>query len=180
MPTFEEKWAALNDSQRENLAKAGLRLFDNPDVSPKAKELLMKADPSVRFPEVLQANELTRIREENAENLRKLEQSQLEERAERNREKRWAEARDAGVDPEEVEKVIVEKGIAKWDAAVEFVQMRQRTATPTPAAYDTSRNFELPDGKNDWFKDPTKKARAEAHKAIDELRGRTAPARAHA
>jgi hypothetical protein len=165
--SFEE----LTDEQKLSLAKAGHALFGRPETSKKAKRLLMEADKSVRFPELEVEDAVNEGTKELREKVEQQEARLVQQAAEAARERKHKQAREAGLDPEDVEKAIVDRGIGNWETAMEFVRLSAQAAAPTNASSEAGR-FELPDGKNDWWKDPTKTARNAAHAAIDELRGR--------
>jgi hypothetical protein len=167
MPTFEE----LTDEQKLSLAKAGHRLFGNPDVSKKAKRLLMEADKSVKFPELEVEDAIEAKVAERDKKVEAPEAQMIQQAAEAARARKHKQARDAGLDPADVEKAIVDRGIGNWETAMEFVRLSNQAAAPTPDA-GQGGSFNLPDGKNEWWKDAKKKALSEAHAAIDELRGR--------
>jgi hypothetical protein len=167
MASFEE----LPEEQKLNLARAAHKLYSNPETSKKAKRLLMEADKSVRFPELEVEDQVNAQTEEQKKRIAELEAKMIQQSAEDNRAKKHQQARDAGLDPADVEKAIIDRGIGNWETAMEFVRLTQQAAAATPEA-TAGGHFELPDGKNDWWKDPTKAARKAAHEAIDELRGR--------
>jgi hypothetical protein len=170
MPSFEE---LTPDQQRQVLVRneAMAKLLANPETSAAVKRMIKKVDPSQRFPE-LEVEDLVEARtSEQKKQIETLEANMMQRAAEDSRAKKHQAARDAGVDPEEVEKAIMDRKIGDWDTALEFVQNRNQLAAATPA--EGHKRFDLPAGKdNDWWKDPTKAARKAAHDAIDELRGR--------
>lgn len=166
MATFEE----LTEAQKDALAKAGHKLFHNPEVSPDAKRLLMKADKSVRFPEIETSDQIGSELKKRDDKINELSQTLMQNEARRRLEEQRAAAIARGLDPAEVEKAITERGIGSWDTAMEFVELTHRAATPTPAAYDTPADV-LPTGKEFWD-NPQKATREMAHKAVDELKAR--------
>ena len=74
---------------------------------------------------------------------------------------------------EEVEKVMLEKGITNHDTAAEYWEWMKQTAAPTPTGYNPSaiNKFDL----NKYYKNPVGAARDEAAKALQELRKNTRP-----
>jgi hypothetical protein len=168
MASFED----LTDAQKATLAAVGYRLFHNPEVSSAAKRLLMKADPKVKFPEIETQDAVESSLEKRDKKIEELEQRLIQESAERNLAKRHDEARARGLDPADVEKAIIERGIGKWETAMEFVELTQRAAAPTPASLNTGLSTVVPSEDKEFQKDPAKWANDEAHRVIDELRGR--------
>lgn len=171
MATFEE----LTDAQRDALAKAGHKLFQNPEVSSEAKRLLMKADKNVRFPEIETSDQLGGELKKRDDKIDALTNELRQTEARRRLEEQRTAARGRGLDPAEVEKAITERGIGSWDTAMEFVELTHRAATPTPAAYDEPLDV-MPTGKEFW-NNPEKATREMAHKAVDELKARRQGAR---
>jgi hypothetical protein len=175
MASFED----LTDAQKATLAAVGYRLFHNPEVSSAAKRLLMKADPKVKFPEIETQDAVESSLEKRDKKIEELEQRLIQESAERNLEKRHEEARARGLDPADVEKAIVERGIGKWETAMEFVELTQRAAAPTPASLNgVGLSTTIPSEDKEFQKDPAAWANRVAHDTIDELRGRKPALRA--
>lgn len=171
MASFEQ----LTDEQRLNLARVGHRLLHNPEVSKDARRLLMKADPSVKFPDLEVEETMQSELAKRDKKIDEMSQSQMQEAAERRRESCRQQARDRGLDPDEVEKAITERGIVKWETAMEHVEMKNRLATPTPDAGsggDGGSSTRLPDGDDlkDFWNDPAAWANKQAHLAVDEIK----------
>ena len=74
---------------------------------------------------------------------------------------------------EEIEKVMLEKGITNHEAAAEYWQWMNQSAAPTPTGYNPSAiaKFDL----NRFMKNPVASARDEASKALQELRRNPRP-----
>ena len=74
---------------------------------------------------------------------------------------------------EEVEKVMLEKGITNHEAAAEYWQWMKQSAAPTPSGYNPSAvsKFDL----SKYYKNPVGAAREEAAKALNELRNPRRP-----
>ena len=173
MASFEE----LTDEQRANLARVGYKLFHNPEVSKEAKRLLMKANPAVRFPEIEAETQVQEALKSRDDKIAELEAKQLEAEAFRRLEEKRASARDRGLDPTEVEALIVERGKAgrliDWESAMELLELQKQTAPASPSGDDFKAGNEMP-GIKEMLQssDPAKIARQIAHQTIDELRGR--------
>jgi len=164
MPSFEE----MSDEQRASLGRAAFKLFHNPEVSARAKRLLTEADPTIRFPELDQEKVISEQLSERDKKIADLETRQIQEAAERRREKSHAEARARGLDPAAVEDAIVKRKIGDWDTAMEFVEMSTKLAASTPASFDRPNSMEMPDNKELW-KNPAQWARGQAHDEIDKI-----------
>ena len=164
MPSFED----MSDEQRANLGRAAFKLFHNAEVSPRAKRLLMEADPTIRFPEIDQEKVIGDQLSARDKKIEELEQRQIEQAAQARREKSHAEARARGLDPAAVEDAIVKRKIGDWDTAMEFVEMSNRMAAATPASFDRPSSMNMPDNKDLW-KDPRKWAQQQAHAEIDNI-----------
>ncbi len=162
MADFEQ----LSEAHRLALGRAAYKLFQNPEVSREAKKLLMKADATVKFPEIETDDRIDKELKSRDEQIKELATKQIEMEARARRETLHTQAREKGLKPEDVEDAIVKKGIANWDTAMEYVELSQQAAPSTPADYDSA--MKMPDTKELW-KDPAKWARGETHKAIDEL-----------
>jgi hypothetical protein len=172
--TFEQ----LTEEQRAALARVGHKLFHNPEVSKDAKRLLMKADPQVKFPEIQTEDAMDEKLIKRDDKIKELEQSIMQNEARQRLEERRKDARERGIDPEEVEKAMTERGIGKWETAMEFVELTHRSAPATAASIDAGNSTELPpDAEKEFWKDPQGASRKMAHQAIDELAQRRRQAR---
>jgi hypothetical protein len=70
-----------------------------------------------------------------------------------------------------IEKIMIDKQIPDHKTAAEFFALQNKAAEPTPASQSGPRTFGAPDVKK-FNGNPIAWARSEAHRAIDELRGR--------
>ena len=129
MANFED----MSEAQRNDLGKRLHGMLLNPDVAPQVKKLLQKTDPTLRFPELEVADAVQKELKERDEKISKLEAEQIRGGRRARRAERRAAASPEGLDPDEVEKAIVEKGITNWDTAVELVRLSKLAAPPTPA-----------------------------------------------
>lgn len=175
MPSFED----MSEEQRTNLARAGFKLFHNPEISKDAKRLLMKADKSVRFPEIEAEEQTVTQLKERDDKIAALEARQIEADLERRLEAKRKQAEDVGVDPDEVEKIIVDAGkagrVIDWESALELAQLRAQSAAATPSGDDFKVGNEMPgiaDMINAGPEGAARIARDLTHKAINDLRGR--------
>lgn len=164
----------LSDEQRLNLARAANQVLTNPETSREFKRLWMKANPKVRFPEVEQDEQLAAQLKLRDDKIQELETKQLEQEAERRRQVKRDAAAERGLNPDEVEALIVERGkagrILDYESAMELLELQQQSAPVTPAS-DQSPTRPLTSLKELW-EDPAKWARDQTHAAIDELKKR--------
>ena len=80
---------------------------------------------------------------------------------------------DSKSDIEEIEKIMLEKGITNHESAAEYWQWMKQAAVPTPSGYNPSPVAKFDLGK--YYKNPTMAARDEAAKALSDLRKNTRP-----
>lgn len=169
MPSFEE----LTDEQRAALSRVGYQLIHNPEVSRDAKRLLMKANPKVKFPEIENEERTNAALKERDEKLQALEQKLLEKEMQDRVEAKRQQCRERGLDPAEVENLIVERGkqnrLIDFESAMELVEAQKQIAAATPSSQGPQR--ELSSIKELW-ENPGKWAREQTHAAIDELKKR--------
>lgn len=77
------------------------------------------------------------------------------------------------MNPEEVEKVMVDEAIGSYDTAVKYVRAQKQLAPATP---ESVTPITMPDGKELW-KDKNAFARKSAFEAINELKANRSLAR---
>lgn len=163
MPSLEE----LTDEQRVNLARAANQVLSNPETSREFKRLWKKANPKVSFPELDVQDTVTAELAKRDTTIEELRAAQMQDAAERRRDKEHLRARERGLNPEDVEKAVVDRRIMDWDTAMRYVELEAQSAIPTPSA-DEPMNKEVTSMKDLW-NDPAKWAREQTHAAIDEL-----------
>jgi hypothetical protein len=168
MATFED----LTDAQRLALAKAGHKLLQNPEVASDAKRLLMKADKSLRFPEIETADAIDGQLKKRDEKIEALENKLVQTEAQQRLAEKKAQAAARGLEWDDVQKAITERGIANVETAMEFVELTKRSAVPTPAAYDEPIDLIPAAAEKDFWANPQKAVREMAHQTIDELKAR--------
>ena len=107
-----------------------------------------------------------------------MEAKLAEKDARENLEKRRSALKDSGKaqskeDIEEIEKVMLEKGITNHEAAADYWKWMKQSAEPTPSAFGQNalKNFD----PTPFMKNPRDAARTEAMKAFDELRKNPRP-----
>lgn len=167
-----------SDEERE-LAQLSRQLANDPATRKEFLRLTKKIRPDVPMPEIeLEENTnraLQAMEERNLQLEAKLREREAIEELGRRRsqllKKRLIESED---DIQEVEKVMLEKGITNHEAAAEYWAWMKQSAQPTPTiGYNPNpiNKFDL----NKFWKNPVAGARDEAAKALMELRKNPKP-----
>ena len=168
----------LSPDAIHQLALLSRELSENPSTRKDFLRLTKKHKPDMVIPE-LEIEEKTDSAVQKAEERVKALESKLAERdAVEALEKRRKRIKENGLisdekDVEEVEKVMLEKGITNHDTAAEYWQWMKQAAQPTPSSYNPSpvKQFDLAK----YMKNPVQSAREEAAKALTELRKNARP-----
>jgi hypothetical protein len=168
----------MSFEQRDELALLMRQLAENPATRKDVLRLTKKLKPDLPIPELdieehtHNAVSLSNTRVEDLEaKLRERDALQdLEVRRNRLMKKGLIQNES---DIEEVEKVMLEKGITNHEAAAEYWQWMKQSAAPTPSGYNPSaiNKFDL----SKYWKNPVAGARDEAAKALNELRKNPRP-----
>ena len=163
----------LSLEARDELAALAQTLAENPDTRKDFLRMTKKVKPDLPIPELdiedythravsksedrVQALE-ARLREKEAiEELQKRRQSLM---------KKGLIANESEVD--DVEKIMLERGITNHETAAEYHQWMKQAAVPTSTGYNPSavKQFDL----NKYWKNPAAAARNEAMNALNDLR----------
>ena len=168
----------LTPEARDELALLAKQLSENPDTRKDFLRQVKKMKPDMPIPE-LEIEDYTRHAVEKAnDRVAQLEARLREKDALDELNKRRSKLRSKGLidkdeDIEEVEKVMLEKGITNHEAAAEYWRWMQQSAAPTPSGYNPSaiNKFDL----SKYWKNPVAGARDEAAKALNELRKNPRP-----
>mgnify|MGYP003703955817 CR=1 FL=1 len=168
----------LTPEARDELALLARQLAENPKTRKDFLRLTKQAKPDLPIPE-LEIEEHTNKALEAAQKRVEALEAKLQERDARSElEKRRDNLRSKGLindekDLEEVEKVMLEKGITNHEAAADYWQWMKQSAAPTPSGYNPSaiNKFDL----SKYWKNPTQGARNEAAQALADLRKNTRP-----
>ncbi len=145
------------------------RMMNHPEFGDEAKRIWKRIEPKARFPDIEVKDAVAKATTEMQEKIDKLEAERLEERVRSNREANHKMIRDAGLNVEQVEKVMTEEKIANYNTAIKYLQGQNALAPPTPEAITPIR---MPDELKDIQKNPTAWARTKAYEAINELKQR--------
>jgi len=168
----------LTPEARDELALLAKQLSENPDTRKDFLRQVKKVKPEMPIPE-LEIEDYTRYAVSQANDrvaqleARLREKEALDELNSRRNKLRAKGLIDKDEDIEEVEKVMLEKGITNHEAAAEYWRWMQQSATPTPTGYNPSaiNKFDL----SRYWKNPIAGARDEAAKALNELRKNPRP-----
>jgi hypothetical protein len=168
----------LTPEARDELALLAKQLSENPDTRKDFLRQVKKMKPEMPIPE-LEIEDYTRHAVEKAnDRVAQLEARLREKDALDELNKRRSKLKSKGLidndsDIEEVEKVMLEKGITNHEAAAEYWRWMQQSAAPTPSGYNPSaiNKFDL----SKYWKNPVAGARDEAAKALNELRKNPRP-----
>lgn len=168
----------LSMEARDELALLARNLAENPATRKDFLRLTKKQNPNMVMPE-LEIEESTNSALEKAEKrVQAMEAREQQRLAMDELNKRRQNLIKKGLvndesDINEVEKVMLDKGITKHEAAAEYWQWMKQSAAPTPTGYSPSAigKFDL----SKYWKNPQMGARDEAAKALNELRKNPRP-----
>jgi hypothetical protein len=168
----------MSFEQRDQLALLMRELSDNPTTRKEVLRLTKQIKPDLVIPELEIENTTKSYVEKLEQKLMDREAKDREQEALRDLETRRSRLMKKGLvereeDIEEVEKVMLEKGITNHESAAEYWQWMKQSATPTPTGYNPSAVSKFDLGK--YYKNPQAAARDEAAKALQELRKNTRP-----
>ena len=166
-----------SDAQAE-LAALTQAIIENPKTRKTFLHLTKEVRPDVPIPEIEieeRTNSVLAEANKKVESLeQRLRQKEAKEELERRRmaliEKNLINSRD---EIAEVEKLMVEKGIASHETAAEYHQWMKQAATPTPSQFPQPVMSRF--NTKDFMKNPVGAARDAAHAALAEFRKNPKP-----
>jgi hypothetical protein len=168
----------MSFEQRDELALLMRQLAENPATRKDVLRLTKKLKPELPIPELDIEEHTQNAVSLSNKRVEELEAKLRERDALNDLEQRRNKLMKRGLiqnesDIEEVEKVMLEKGITNHEAAAEYWQWMKQSAAPTPSGYNPSaiNKFDL----NKYWKNPVAGARDEAAKALNELRKNPRP-----
>lgn len=168
----------LSFEQRDQMAALMRELSDNPQTRKDVLRLTKKIKPDLVIPELEIEDKTTSYIEKLENRLAERDAKDREQEALRDLESRRTKLMKKGLikdesEIEEVEKVMLEKGITNHEAAAEYWNWMKQSAAPTPSGYNPSavKQFDL----SKYYKNPVGAAREEAAKALNELRNPRRP-----
>jgi hypothetical protein len=159
---------SLEDMTPEQQTQAA-QLFQfvkaNPDIEKSLRREAKKKNPNMAAPDIELEQALENQKKEFEEKLAAERKERLDGlQAERRREAH-DKIKAAGLDPEKVEKVMVDENIGNYDTAINYLSAQAKLAP------GTSRSFTphtMPDTKELWA-DRNKFAKTQAFQAINEV-----------
>jgi chromosome segregation ATPase len=168
----------LTPEARDELALLAKQLSENPETRKDFLRQVKKVKPEMPIPE-LEIEDYTRNAVDKANDRVAQLEARLRDRDamdELNSRRNKLKAKgliDTDDQIEEVEKVMLEKGITNHEAAAEYWRWMQQSAAPTPTGYNPSaiNKFDL----SKYWRNPVAGARDEAAKALNELRKNPRP-----
>ena len=168
----------MSFEQRDQLALLMRELSDNPATRKEVLRLTKQIKPDLVIPELEIESTTKSYVEKLEQKLMDREAKDREQDALRDLEARRNKLMKKGLvereeDIEEVEKIMLEKGISNHESAAEYWQWMKQSATPTPTGYNPSAVSKFDLGK--YYKNPVGAARDEASKALQELRQNKRP-----
>lgn len=177
MPSLED----MAPEARDELALLARRLAENPATRKEFLRLTKKATPDLTIPELEIEDTVYAATNQAHARVEQLEQKLREKEAieELNRRRQSLVKKGKVSDEseiEQVEKIMLERGITNHETAADFHKWMNEQAKPTPSTFsrnvldDTARNT-----LSSFWKNPQHAARDEASKALMELRRNPRP-----
>jgi hypothetical protein len=163
----------LSMDARDELAQLARQLAENPATRKQFLQMTKQVKPDMPIPE-LEIEAYTDKRVSEAQyRVEQLEAKLREKEAVDELNRRRNELMKKGYvrsddEVNEVEKVMLEKGITNHESAAEYYNWMKQAAEPTASSYNPSglSKFDL----TDYWKNPTQGARREAAKVLAEIR----------
>lgn len=145
----------------------------DPKVVDEAKRLARKVDPNLHLPEIDLDDKIAAEAKKREEWEASWEEKRREERFNQRREEEARKSREAGFEPEEIEKIVIEEKCS-FPTALKLAQLQRETALPGPAAFNTGLPLnKTRDGEFDWRKaspaDRQRHGLEIAHQGIDDM-----------
>ncbi len=168
----------LDNPARDELAKLAKELAENPDTRKDFLRMTRKIKPEMPIPELDIEDVIAKSSKDNSEKVNALEAKLMQRDAVDALAKRRKSLIDKGLvqsneEIEEVEKLMLEKGMTNHETAAEYHNWMKQAAIPTSSGYNPSAvgKFDL----TKYWKNPTGAARQEASNALKDLRAPRRP-----
>ena len=168
----------ISPDARDELASLSQLLAENPATRKEFLRLTKKVKPDLPIPELEIEENTNRAISKSEERVQALEAKLREKDAMEELQKRRNSLVKKGLvssedDVEQVEKLMLEKGITNHETAAEYHEWMKKAAVPTASNYNPSpvKGFDL----NKYWKNPNQAARNEALNALNELRNPRRP-----
>lgn len=171
----------VSPEARDELALLARRLSENPATRKEFLRLTKRVNPDLPIPELELEETVSKHSTAAQQRIERLEQQLRERDALEELEKRRQALVKKGkisdeAEIEQIEKIMLEKGITNHETAAEYHRYMREAAAPTPMGYNRNvmDNTARATLANYW-KNPQVAARDEASKALMELRGKPRP-----
>jgi len=158
---------------RDELARLAKQLSDNPETRSQFLKLAKQVRPDVSMPEIEIEERYTKKFQDFESKLAARDAKQAERDAMDNLEYRRNSLVEKGLvnsrdEIQEVEKLMLDKGITNHEAAAEYHKYMKQAAIPTPSGYNPNpmKKFDL----SAFHKNPIQAARETAAQALSEFR----------
>ena len=168
----------ISPDARDELAALAQQLAENPATRKEFLRMTKKVKPDLPIPELEIEDFTSKAISKSEERVQALEAKLREKEAVEELQKRRQALLKKGLvesedDVEQVEKLMLEKGITNHETAAEYHEWMKKSAVPTASSYNPSpvKGFDL----NKYWKNPAGAARNEALNALNELRNPRRP-----
>jgi len=158
---------------RDELAALAQQLADNPATRKDFLRMTKKVKPELPIPELDMEDYTHNAVNKSEQRVQALEAKLRERDAVEELQKRRQSLMKKGLiasedEVQDVEKIMLERGITNHETAAEFHQWMKQAAVPTSSGYNPSpvKQFDL----NKYWKNPVNAARDEAASALRDLR----------
>jgi hypothetical protein len=168
----------LSPEAQQELAILAKNLFEDPRTRKPFLHLTKQVRPDVPIPEVEIEEQTNKVLSEAKAEVQSLKDQIRQKEAREELEKRRQSLIKKGLidsedDIKEVEKVMVEKGIANHETAAEYHAYMKQMAAPTPSQFPQPVMSKF--NTKDFMKNPVGAARDAAHAALAEFRKNPKP-----
>lgn len=139
------------------------KALQNPETRKELLKVAKKVQPDLAIPELDVSEETQKLYDE----INTLKEELKREKLMADMEKRRQKIKERGYDPDQVEQLMLDKGIADENAAIEYLELQKKTAAPhslVPHLDENVREINL----TEMPKDVDKWAREQALKLIRE------------
>jgi hypothetical protein len=168
----------MSFEQRDQMALLMRELSDNPETRKEILRLTRKVKPGLVIPELDIEDHTSSAVSKVYQELEQMKSQKREDDAIADLNKRRMSLIKKGLirdesEIEQVEKIMLDKGITNHESAAEYWDWMKQSAVPTPTGYNPSAVAKFDLGK--YYKNPVMAARDEASKALNELRRNPRP-----
>jgi hypothetical protein len=164
MPSLEE----LSPEQQDQALKLFAFVKQNPEIEKQIRREAKRKNPTMSAPDIDLEDALAKQKEDFEEKLAAERKERLEFLQSERRKEAHAKVRAAGLDPDEVEKAMVDESIGNYDTAIRYVSAQKKLAPATPESISP---MTMPDNKDLWA-NKEMFARKNAFEAINELKAK--------